>query len=173
MANRKLGEPRDVNAILTTHFEKCAELVQRYTDMVISALVTRIREFEVKLIAMTFVTILFTLPILPILSFVGIPILVMSSVVYCAAGCAVSACLAAESVILWMTRCTLRSRVLIAVFATTFLLSVYLPCRFILLVQFNGLSGVTEWVTEAKQCFLPKRERERPDGPDVAIQHPK
>ncbi|KIN93345.1 hypothetical protein M404DRAFT_1009013 [Pisolithus tinctorius Marx 270] len=68
---------------------------------------------------------------------------------------------------------TLHSPVLVAAFATILLLSVYLLFRFILLVQSNGQSGVTEWVTEAKQCLLPRRERERPNGPDVAIKHPK
>ncbi|KAI6141399.1 hypothetical protein BKA82DRAFT_4202235 [Pisolithus tinctorius] len=149
------------------------KLVLQCADVVMSALAIWIRKFEEKPIIMIFLTIIFILDVRPILLFVGTSIPVISSILFVAAVRALAACVVAESIILWKMIYTLHSPVLVAAFATILLLSVYLLFRFILLVQSNGQSGVTEWVTEAKQCLLPRRERERPNGPDVAIKHPK
>ncbi|KAI6003442.1 hypothetical protein F5J12DRAFT_837897 [Pisolithus orientalis] len=181
MADRKWGEQKDVNESLSTYFERCTELVRQYADVIEQnyarpAIAIGIRKFEEKPIMMTFVTVLSILAILPILSFVGISIFIISSIVFVAAASAITASLVTESVIVSIGICTLCSLVLVAVFATTFLLSLYSVFRFVLLVRSNGRSGITEWVMETRQhLLLPRRveeECEGPNGPDITeVQH--
>ncbi|KAI6000273.1 hypothetical protein EDC04DRAFT_2791607 [Pisolithus marmoratus] len=175
MAGRKWGEHGKAHESMTPYFEKCAELVQRYADVqryARPALVLGIRNFRKKPITMTFVAILSSLAILPILSFVGISIFVIASIIFLAAASAIIACLVAESIIVSIGICTLCSLVLVAVFSTVFFLSMYSVFRFILLVRSNGRSGFSEWAMETRQHLLPTRpveECDRPDRPDVAI----
>ncbi|KAI6044093.1 hypothetical protein EDC04DRAFT_2644962 [Pisolithus marmoratus] len=179
MAGRKWGEHGKMHESMTPYFEKCAELVQQYADVIEQryarpALVLGIKNFRKKPITMTFVAILSSLAILPILSFVGISIFVIASIIFIAAASAIIACVVAESIIVSIGICTLCSLVLVAVFSTIFFLSVYSVFRFILLVRSNGRSGFSEWAIETRQYLLPTRpveECEKPGGPNVAIQH--
>ncbi|KAI6110790.1 hypothetical protein EDD16DRAFT_1897810 [Pisolithus croceorrhizus] len=179
MADCKREESEDVQEGMVTYFEKCAELVRQYADVIEQryarpALALWIRSFKEKPITMTFIAILSVLSVLPVLSFVGVSIFVISSIVFLAAVSAIAACLVTESIIVSIGICTLCSLVLVAVLATVFFLSVYSVLRFLLLVRSSGRSGLKEWAMETRQHLLPVRgveEEERPDGPDVATQH--
>ncbi|KAI6011128.1 hypothetical protein EDC04DRAFT_2767040 [Pisolithus marmoratus] len=165
MAVRKWGEHGKVHESMSPYFEKCAvvsaticrlastnsfsphrgyltgvfaRIEQRYAR---PALVLGIRNFRKKPITMTFVAILSSLAILPVLSFVGISIFVIASIIFLAAASAIIACLVAGS----------RS------LSTIFFLSMYSVFRFILLVRSNGRSGFLEWAMETRQHLLSTR----------------
>ncbi|KAI6033592.1 hypothetical protein PISMIDRAFT_198829 [Pisolithus microcarpus 441] len=178
MARRE--EPEEFQEGLATYFEKCAELVRQYADVIEQryarpALALWIRNFKEKPITMTFIAILSILSVLPALSFVGISVFIISSIVFLAAVSAIMACLVTESIIVSIGICTMCSLVLVAVLATVFFLSVYSVIRFGLLVRSNGRSGFKEWAMETRQHLLPVKgveEEEKPNPPDVATQHP-
>ncbi|KAG6334892.1 hypothetical protein ID866_4201 [Astraeus odoratus] len=152
-------------------------MVRRYADIIEHryarpALDAAIEHFKEKPITMTFIALFAALAALPIMSFVGVSVFAISSIVFVATACAVVACLVAESIIVSLGICTLFSLALVAIFLTTFVFSMYSMLRFILLVRARGGSGAMEWALETREHFLPARPEYESDGSAIVNDRP-
>ncbi|KAL4076880.1 hypothetical protein V8B97DRAFT_1943979 [Scleroderma yunnanense] len=170
MSTSKETTHQSVQEKLAAYFERSVATVGQYADVIEHryarpALEVFAENFRERPIMMTFLAILAALAALPILSFVGISVFVISSITFFAAVATVLACIVAESIIISIGICTLCSLVLVAIIVTTFFFFIYSMLRFILLVRSEGGSGVMEWAFETRQHFLPAR----PEGHEFDV----
>lgn len=152
-------------------------MVRRYADVIERryarpALEISAEKFKERPIMMTFLAIFAALSALPVLSFVGISIFVISSLVFFATATTILACFVTESIIVCIAICALGSLVIVAIFATMFFITIYSMLRFILLVRTGGGSGAMEWAFETRQHLLGKRREDHEyDGSTIVVDH--
>ncbi|KAF9224758.1 hypothetical protein BS17DRAFT_807846 [Gyrodon lividus] len=169
----------DMQENLASYFEKSATIVRQYADLIEHsyarpALHNFSRRFQINPVGMTFISVFFALAVLPVLSFIGLSIFVISSIAFLALISAAIASIIVEAFLVACLIFTLWSLFVVAIFVTTFVGVAYLTMRLGLLVSSEGRSGVKEWAYETRQhfsCAKSSEANEGSDGSAVLIDH--
>ncbi|KAH7925351.1 hypothetical protein BV22DRAFT_1195251 [Leucogyrophana mollusca] len=164
----------DAQEHLSSYFEKSASIVRQYADnfehnYARPAMDYCIERFQAQPVTITFLTIFCVLSFLPVLSFIGISIFVVSFFTFTALACAFIASAIAETMFVAILVSTLGALFLVSILLTALALFSYLSLRLGVLVRADGRSGITEWAHETKKHFVQRTKRgEESDGSEAS-----
>ncbi|KAG9307966.1 hypothetical protein JVU11DRAFT_12772 [Chiua virens] len=156
---------------LSTYFDKSVTIVRQYADLIEQDYAQPVLryaslKFKEKPVTMTFLSIFAGLSALPLLSFVGLTVFALSSIIFLAFISAAIAFLTIEAILVVCLVFTLWSLFVTASFTTAVVGFVYCTTRLGMLIAHQGPSGVTDWADETRQYIFYARKREATDDSD-------